>query len=139
MSKYYPIKKHDIVKGQITYNISGFYFKPRNKVKYEGIEVSEITVLKPELIENILKRKTKIKLNAYLSYLLTIMEDDTDSGEVALMLDDAKRYKAIILNKYSKYLNPSYIKELLFRVRFIEEELKTKIFDDTIKQNQRGR
>ncbi len=123
--------------------INGFKVRPRNKVKYDGIEVSRLTVVSPSLIENVLKRKTKMKLNAYLEFLFNSLEDDdTTSGDLGLILDDTKRYKAIIINKYSKFLDVNYIRELLLRVTFVEEELKLRIRMENKSFNQsigRGR
>ena len=128
MKRYNFNKDNNIVSGYINDKMSGFKIKPRNNVEYEGIQVSRMVLVEPKLIQNVLKRKIKIKLNAYLNYLIsTTSEDD---GDAALVLDDTLRYKAIIINKYSKYLDSKYIKQLLFRVRFVEEELKNKIYEE---------
>jgi len=108
--------------------VDGFKVRPKNKVKYDGIEVNKLTIVSPYFIDNVLKRKTKRKLNAYLQFLFNTLEDDDTTGDdLGLILEDTKRYKAIIINKYSKFLDVNYIKELLFRVTFIEEELKMRI------------
>ena len=109
--------------------INGFKVKPKNNIEYEGIEVSTLTVVEPNLISNVLRRKTKRKLNAYLQFLVDSFDDDTSSGDLALVLDDVKRYRAIIINKYSKFLDVKFIKELLLRVTFIEEELKMRMHE----------
>ncbi len=109
---------------------NGFKIKPKNNIKYEGIIVSELTIINPLLIENVLKRKTKRKLNAYLGFLVDSLEDDDATGEeMALILEDAVKYRMIIMQKYAKFLNKSYISELLLRVNFIEEELKMRIYN----------
>ena len=109
-------------------HISGFRIRPKNNVKYEGITVSRMLVTNPKLIKNVLKRKTKRKLNAYLQFLIRSLEEDDTSGEdLALILEDAMRYRMLIITKYSKFLEPAFIKQLLLRVSFIEEELKTRI------------
>ncbi|MCI9110915.1 MAG: hypothetical protein HFH47_03760 [Bacilli bacterium] len=108
--------------------VDGFKVKPKNKVKYDGIEVNKLTIISPYFIDNVLKRKTKRKLNSYLQFLFNSLEDDDTSGDdLGLILEDTKRYKALIINKYSKFLDVNYIRELLFRVTFIEEELKMRI------------
>ena len=137
MKRYNFNKDNNIVSGYINDNMSGFKIKPRNNIKYEGIEVSRMILVEPKLIQNVLKRKIKIKLNAYLNYLISTLEED--DGDADLVLDDTLRYKRIIMNKYSKYLDPKYIKELLFRVKFVEEELKNKIYEDNIMKYGRGR
>lgn len=130
MKRYICEKENnDRVSFYLNYSeIDGFKIKPKKNIKYDGIEVSKLTITSPHLIENVLKRKTIRKLNAYLQFLLNSLEDDDTTGDdLALILDDTKRYKAIIINKYSKFLDVNYIKELLFRVTFIEEELKLRI------------
>ena len=108
--------------------INGFKIRPKNNIKYDGVEVNKLTIVSPYFINNVLKRKTKRKLNAYLQFLFNSLEDDDTTGEdLGLILEDTKRYKAIIINKYSKFLDVSYIRELLLRVTFIEEELKMRI------------
>ena len=139
MSKYYICDKDnkELVYGYLDYDkITGFKIKPRNNIEYEGIEVSRLILVEPYLIECVLKRKTRIKLNAYLKFLISTLDsDDTDDGELSAVLEDTRRYKRIIMNKYSKFLDPKYIKSLLFRVKFIEEELKSKIYDQPQKEN----
>ena len=140
MSKYYICDKDnkELVYGYLDYDkINGFKIKPRNNVKYDGIEVSRLVLVEPYLIECVLKRKTRIKLNAYLKFLIdTIESDDTDDDDnLEAVLEDTIRYKRIIMDKYSKFLNPKYIKSLLFRVKFIEEELKSKIYEQSKKIN----
>ena len=131
MSKYYICDKdnNEKIYGYLDYNnISGFKIKPRNNIKYDGVEVSKLTLVEPSLIEKVLKRKTKRQLNAYLNFLITLLsEEDTDPGDLGLVLDDTVKYKSIIVNKYAKFLDSKYIKELLARVKFVEDELKDKI------------
>ena len=139
MNKYYICDKDnkELVYGYLDYDkITGFKIKPRNNVEYDGIEVSRLILVEPYLIECVLKRKTRIKLNAYLKFLISTLEtDDNDDSDLSAVLDDTRRYKRIIMNKYSKFLDPKYIKSLLFRVKFIEEELKSKIYEQSKKTN----
>ncbi|MBR2833566.1 MAG: hypothetical protein IKE75_03975 [Bacilli bacterium] len=137
MKHYNFNKDNNIVSGYINDKMSGFKIRPRNNVEYEGVQVSRMVLVSPPLIQNVLKRKIKIKLNAYLNYLISTIEEDDD--DAALVLDDTLRYKSIIMNKYSKYLDPKYIRELLFRVRFVEEELRAKIYEQNIMKYGRGR
>ena len=68
-------------------------------------------------------------MNAYLKFLITAFDDDTSSGDLALVLDDTKRYKAIIVNKYAKFLDAKYIRDLLLRVKFVEDEIKMRMHE----------
>ncbi len=132
MSKRYYIvdkKNTEIIHGYIDCdNIKGFGIKPQNKIPYEGIEVGHLTLVEPELIEKVLKRKTKRKLNAYLNFLLTVIDDDdTDGDALELVIEDTDRYKSIIINKYAKFLDKKYINTLIKKVNLVEKELKNKL------------
>ncbi len=139
--RYYICDKdnNEIVYGYIDYNkVHGFKIKPQNNIPYEGIEVSRLVLVKPKLIENVLKRKTKHKLNAYLTFLFTVIDDDDeDPDNLKLVIDDVARYKNIIMNKYSKFLDKKYIKQLLNKVGMVELELKAKLKELT-KQNTKS-
>lgn len=129
--RYYICDKDNvtIIYGYIDYNrLHGFKIKPQNNVPYDGVEVSKLILVEPSLIKIVLKRKTKRKLDAYLSYLFVALEEDDDDSEaLTLVIDDVDRYKNIILNKYSKFLDKKYIKNLLKRVNMVEKELKNKL------------
>ena len=136
--RYYICDKdnNEIVYGYIDYNrLHGFKIKPGNNVPYDGVEVSRLVLVEPSLIENVLKRKTKHKLNAYLSFLFSVIDDDDDDpDDLQLVIDDVTRYKNIIMNKYSKFLDKKYIKQLLKKVGMVELELKSKL-EELTKQN----
>ena len=63
MKRYICDKENnEKMQGYLDFNqIDGFKIKPRNKVKYDGIEVSKMTLVEPSLIEMVLKKKTKRK------------------------------------------------------------------------------
>lgn len=132
MSKSYYIvdkTKKEITNGYINENQTrGFGIRPQNNVPYEGIEVSHLTLVNAELIKKVLIKKTKRKLNTYLNFLLAIVDDDDTDGEaLELVIEDAERYKRIIIEKYSKFLEKSYIKSLLRRLNTVEKELNKKL------------
>lgn len=129
--RFYIVEKNnkEIVHGYIDYHqLQGFKIKPGNNIPYDGIEVSHLTLVEPELIKKVLIRKTKRKLDTYLNFLMTVIEDDdTDEGALALVIDDAERYKRLIIEKYSKFLSKAYIKTLLRRLNQVEKNLNEKI------------
>lgn len=136
--RYYICNKdnNEIVYGYIDYShLHGFKIKPGNNVPYEGVEVGRLVLVKPSLIENVLKRKIKHKLDAYLTFLFTVIDDeDEDPDALELVIDDVTRYKNIIMNKYSKFLDKKYIKRLLKKVGMVELELNNKL-EELTKQN----
>ena len=63
--KHYFIVKNQ-QNGEIAYidynKIAGFSFKPKNNVKYNGVVVNKLVVMKPSFVEKVLRRKTKKRL-----------------------------------------------------------------------------
>lgn len=122
----------------IDYNkIEGFKIKPRNNVKYEGIEVNKLIIINPSFIDKVLKRKIKRKLDSYLQYIIMLIEnnDDADADTLRIVLDDVMRYRQLIKNKYRIYLEKKYYSLLLKKIALLEQELKNKIIKLRLQYN----
>ncbi len=121
----------DLIYGYLDFHEleKGFKFKPQNKISYDGVEISNLVLVKPALIKKVLKKKTKKKLDAYIAYLMAMLNDsdDDDEGSLALIIDDIDRYKNMIINKYSKFLDKAYIRSLLKKVTVIEKNFQDKL------------
>ncbi|HHW69647.1 MAG TPA: hypothetical protein GX747_04840 [Tenericutes bacterium] len=108
--------------------LEGFCFKPRNKVKYEGILVNKMILVKPFLIDIMLKKKVRRKIENYLKYVIEIIDDeDEDPTNLRNALNDLTRYKSIINNNYKKHVEKEYIDESLRKIQILEKELKSKL------------
>ena len=108
--------------------LDGYKIKPKNGINYDGIVVSSMTIINYDLISNLLKKKIKKKLDAYLQFLITVLdEDDTDSGHLMFALNDLDRYRHTVMNNYRVYLEKKYYKILMDKIDLIEQELKSKI------------
>ncbi len=129
MEKYSIVKNKFKGKFKINYDkFDGLKVKPRNKVKHEGIRVDSLMVTNHDFIDKVLKKKNKKKLELYLQYVISIIDDDdTDPDDVRLALDDLERYKGIIDYRYRKYLDELYISLLMKKIELLERELKLKI------------
>ena len=136
--RYYICDKdnNEIIYGYIDYNrLHGFKIRPQNNVQYDGVEVSSLVLVEPSLITKVLKRKIKHKLNAYLTFLFSVIDDDDDDPDnLQIVIDDVARYKSIIMNKYSKFLDKKYINQLLKKIGVVENELKQKL-EELTKRN----
>ena len=128
---YYVCKKGD--DKQIIYldydKLKGFGFSPKNNVKYDGIVVNKMVIIKPSMIEKVLRRKIKRKLDLYLKLIVRFIEsNDSDTGEALReALNDLTRYKNIIDYKYRKYLDDKYLRILLKKIALLEYELNSKL------------
>ena len=128
--KYSIVKNYYGDKICIDYKLlKGFEFKPKNNIKYKGIKVDSLTIIKKSFVEKLLKKKVKRKLDFYLNYIINNMdEDDSETaGGLNEILNDIARYKAIIEYKYRKFLEEEYINLLLKKINVIEHELKLKL------------
>lgn len=130
--KHYYINKNNPSR-EIIYldydKLKGFDFSPKNHIKYDGIVVNKMVIIKPTMIEKILKRKIKRKLDLYLKLIIRFIESsDSDNGEsIREALNDLTRYKSIIAHKYKKYLDEKYLKLLIKKIVVLEYELNSKL------------
>lgn len=119
--------------------IEGFKVKPKKSLKYDGIKVSKLVLVNPSFIDTVLKKKTKIRLEYYLKLIIEQMDgEDADPSNLRSALNDLTRYKSIVKNNYSKYLEQKYIKLLLNKISVIEAELKSRIlyYDNVMERTQ---
>lgn len=108
----------------------GYKVKPKNKVKYDGVVVNEMFVIKPSFVEKIIKRKVGVKLDSYLQYIIKMLEDEScDASSTNVVLSDLNRYKEMINNNYKQYLDKKYVELLLKKVELLEFELKKKLME----------
>lgn len=130
--KHYYINKNNFNK-EIIYldfdKLKGIDFSPKNKIKYDGIVVNKMVIIKPSMIEKILKRKIRKKLDLYLKLIIKFIEsEDSDNGEsLREALNDLTRYKNIIMHKYMKYLDEKYLKLLSKKITLLEYEINSKL------------
>lgn len=128
---YYVCKKgNDRQIVYLDYNkLKGFGFSPKNNVKYDGIVVNKMVIIKPSMIEKVLRRKIKRKLDLYLKLIIKFIESEDSSNGDSLKeaLNDLSRYKNIIEYKYKKYLDEKYLKILFKKISLLEYELNSKL------------
>lgn len=69
----------------IDYNrLNGFKITPKNKIKYDGVVVNEMVLMNPSFINRVLKRKIKRRLDKYLEYIVEIIDDTDDYGNLTV-------------------------------------------------------
>ena len=108
---------------------NGYKFSPKNNYPYEGVRVNEMIIIKPSLIEKIIKRKIKNRLDFYLKIIIDNLDDSSDD-DTRIALDDLARYKKVIKEKYSIYLDEKYMALLNKKINVIERELKNNLLNE---------
>ena len=145
--QHYYIYKKDNMRSIICLDydkIAGYKFVPKNSIKYDGVKVNTVVVINQSMIEKVLKRKIKNKLDLYLKLIINFINDDNDDNDSSTYkeaLDDLARYKGIIQYKYKKYLDQKYMEILLKKIAVLEYEIKKRI-DETLEfetENHRRR
>lgn len=146
MNRYLLVKdNHERRFTNIDYRrLDGFKFNPKNQVENGGIMVNEMVLINPSFIENVLKRKTKKKLELYLRFIISLIDNESDasSDDLREALDGLVRYKGIVENKYRRYLDERYANMLIKKIEILEQELKTKIIyykEPTIDEEKKTR
>ncbi len=111
---------------------NGYGFTPKNHVQYEGIKVDKLILIKPTFVEKVLKKKIKKKLDLYLQYMISLLEEDEETGSsshLGAALNEISRYRSIIINNYRAYLDDKYLELLMQKFALLEHELKVKQFE----------
>ena len=131
MKQFFISKKN--YNGEVVFvnsdKINGYKISPKNNYPYEGIKVNEMIIIKPSLIEKIIKRKIKNRLDFYLKIIILNLDDDS-SDDTRIALDDLARYKKVIKEKYSIYLDEKYMALLNKKISVIERELKNNLLNE---------
>ena len=148
--KHYFIVKNQ-QNGEIAYidynKIAGFSFKPKNNVKYNGVVVNKLVVMKPSFVEKVLRRKTKKRLEMFLQFIIKLLDNEETSSDPSMVraaLNELTRYKQLVKNKYRLYLEERYASLLIKKIEILEQELKSKLIrlewkQETIEKERTGK
>lgn len=128
-TKYKIIKnKQLILIKSIDYNkLKGFQVKPKRNIE-QGIQINKMVLINKSFIKKIIEKKNKIKLEHYLKYIISLIENEEEDGtSLKIALNDLEKYKRTIINTYRLYLESKYIELLLKKIEVYEHELRKKI------------
>lgn len=109
------------------YDKSGYDFKP--KIMSSLCEINKITIFNPSMIDVILSKKIEkqFKRVAAITYDVLSSDDDESASDAVIALDDVSKLRAIILNKYQKFLDKEKEKMYIKKLRVLENQLRSKI------------
>ena len=138
--KQYLVSKEKY-NGEIVYvnydKLRGYKFTPKNNFPYDGIKVNEMIIIKPSFVEKVIKRKIKNRLDFYLKLIIENLDGADDSDDTRKALVDLERYKKVINERYSIYLDDKYMELLNKKMDVIERELKNNLlYSDYLEEEQ---
>ncbi len=125
----FVIKKDDNT-DVITYmeyeKIKGFNVKPKKNLKFEDmINVNEMIVINPSLIEKLVDKKCKRTFEKILQMISVVYEeDDDDDSNYDLILGEIERFKSLIMGKYKEYIEEKEYETLCKKLEIIKQEVE---------------
>lgn len=118
--------KTDVITYMEYEKLKGFNVKPKDNFNFEDmINVNEMIIINPTLIEKLIDKKCKRTLEKIIMMLSIIDEDDSDdSSNVDIVLDELERFKTLVTNKYEEFMEKEEYKMLLKKIDIIKKELE---------------
>ncbi len=126
----YIIKKRNKNKkiSKFDFEETGYVFKPNIKSK-NLIEITNLSILNVELTNVILKKKLDKSFRKLARIILSVLKDEeSNSGDILIALDELAKEKSIITRKYKEYLKKEERDKYLKRLNLLEAQLKEKLF-----------
>ena len=134
--KIYRRKKR--LKGIVKYSKDEPYtFNPAYRKREDIIDVSKLTICNKDMINNILMQKYIRKYKTLLKMVYLLFNDafPGDTGYPAV-LGEVDKLRAILLDKYHKYLAMEKEKQFLKELDYIETEVKKKYIEEKLYSQQ---
>lgn len=129
MTKRFVVTKDENTQ-TITYkeydSLKGYDFKPKNKLSKEDIiNVDEMVIINPSLIEKLISKKCKKTLERILKLISFIYDyDETGEESVTLALNEIAKFKELLDTKYKEYMKEKEYKLMLKKLEILENEVK---------------
>ena len=109
------------------YDLKGYKFTPKSKENAK-IQVKEIVVVNPQLIDKILTLKLNSMFKKLMAFIIEYSSDDNaDNGNGFYALSEIDRLKSIIINKYQNYLAVEKQKMFLENLAYLEKQINMKM------------
>lgn len=141
MTKRFVVTKDENTQ-TITYkeydSLKGYDFKPKNKLSKEDIiNVDEMVIINPSLIEKLISKKCKKTLERILK-LISFIYDDDETGEesVTLALNEIAKFKELLDTKYKEYMKEKEYKLMIKKLEILENEVKLRKLYLNSKENR---
>ena len=145
ISRRFVVKK-DAHEETITYmeyeKLKGFNVKPKDSFEMDDmINVNEMIIINPGLIEKLVFKKCKRRLEKIILMLSVVYEDEsTDEGNIEMVLDEMEKFKTMLRKKYKEYLKKEEYKLYLKKIEILESEARIRLNEKRKEvQEERGR
>ncbi len=138
----YLLKRDDksstIIWASINNPDDGYIFKPKR-----NLAIDKIVVINPSLINKILSVKFYHTFELLAKTAISVITDEgSDADDARKILGEIARLKAIVLNKYHRFLVKEREKKFLHKLMFLENEVNNYLLSYTnneILENEKQR
>lgn len=119
-------KNKKIVK--LNFKEEGYLFKPNIK-NPNLIKITNLSLLSEKFSSPILKKKIDASFRKLTQTVYIVLNDDedADSGDIAIALNELTKEKNILIHKYKNYIEKSEYEKQFKRLKLLEVELKEKL------------
>jgi len=118
--------KTDVITYMEYEKLKGFNVKPKKTANFEDmINVDEMIIINPSLIEKLIDKKCKRTLEKILVMLSVLDEEGSeDETPFELIIGETYRLKNLLMNKYKEYMDEENYKLQLKKIEIIEKEIE---------------
>ena len=105
--------------------------------KEDIINVDEMVIINPSLIEKLISKKCKKTLERILKFISFIYDDDeTGEESVELALNEIAKFKELLDTKYKEYMKEKEYKLMIKKLEILENEVKLRKLYLNSKENR---
>ena len=102
--------------------------KNRNKL-INGVNVKNIVIIKNSLIEKVIDKKIEKKFKSLLELIASVCESDEDpSSGMRYALTEIEKFKRIMINQFTAYMNKKQLEKLDKKIKIIEQEVTMRLY-----------
>lgn len=105
---------------------SGMKFSFRLRPRPNFIDVKEIYIYESSLKENVLKNQFNHVFKRLFSFVMSL-DETSDEGECAVVLNEVLKAKQILKDKYMQELDAKTYRNYFKKLTFLEQEIRQKI------------
>lgn len=123
------------------YDLEGYEFRPRNKIKQTYIKVKSVKLYKEDMISSVLSKKFERNFNRLGQIILNFLyqdDEDCNEGDFFILLDEVQRLRSMVEINYRKHLEIEKYKEYLEQLHFLDNQIRQKIAMVNFKQSVRA-
>lgn len=111
------------------YDLHGYKFNPKpSNTKEAYINVKEVTLINPEMIDSVLSIKFNHVFNKLFNRVVEVINDeDSTEDDTMMVLGEVELLRGILLNKYQSFLKMEKEQLFLKKLTLLDNELKVKL------------